>query len=76
MFCIKCGTNNLDEAAFCIKCGYQFNDDDATRIAKSAVTDEAKIFSIRPTLMFIQTGYAAAIASSFLLVAVLYLHCL
>jgi uncharacterized membrane protein YdbT with pleckstrin-like domain len=72
MFCIKCGTKNLDEAVFCVKCGYQFNDEEKTKITKPAVTEEAKIFSVRPTLMFIQTGYAAAIASAFLLVAVLY----
>ncbi len=62
----------MDEAVFCVKCGYQFNEKDETKIAKTPITDEAKIFSIRPTLMFIQTGYAAAIASAFLLVAVLY----
>jgi uncharacterized membrane protein YdbT with pleckstrin-like domain len=72
MFCIKCGTKNLDKAVFCVKCGYQFNEEDETKIAETPIADEAKIFSIRPTLMFIQTGYAAAIASAFLLVAVLY----
>jgi uncharacterized membrane protein YdbT with pleckstrin-like domain len=72
MFCIKCGTKNLDEAIFCVKCGYQFNEENEAKVVKTAITDETKIFSIRPTLMFIQTGYAAAIASAFLLVAVLY----
>jgi uncharacterized membrane protein YdbT with pleckstrin-like domain len=72
MFCIKCGTKNLDEAVFCVKCGYQFKAEDETKIAKPPITDETKIFSIRPTMMFIQTGYAAAIASAFLLVAMLY----
>lgn len=72
MFCIKCGTKNLDEAIFCVKCGYQFSVEDEAKIEKTISDDEAKIFSIRPTLMFIQTGYAAAIASAFLLVAVLY----
>jgi uncharacterized membrane protein YdbT with pleckstrin-like domain len=72
MFCIKCGTKNLDEAVFCLKCGYQFETEDETKIAKPIIGEEAKIFSIRPTLMFIQTGYAATIASAFLLVAVLY----
>jgi uncharacterized membrane protein YdbT with pleckstrin-like domain len=72
MFCIKCGTKNLDEAVFCLKCGYQFETEDKTKIAKPIIDEEANIFSVRPTLMFIQTGYAAAIASAFLLVAVLY----
>jgi uncharacterized membrane protein YdbT with pleckstrin-like domain len=72
MFCIKCGTKNSAEAVFCVKCGYQFNAEDETKIAKTPIAEETKIFSIRPTLMFIQTGYAAAIASAFLLVAVLY----
>ena len=73
MFCIKCGTKNLEEAVFCIKCGYQFTgSDEETKIAKPVAGDEIKIFSVRPTLIFIQTGYAAAIASAFLLVAVLY----
>jgi uncharacterized membrane protein YdbT with pleckstrin-like domain len=72
MFCIKCGTKNQDEAVFCIKCGYKFSGEEETKIAKPVIGDELKIFTVRPTLMFIQTGYAAAVASAFLLVAVLY----
>ncbi len=72
MFCIECGTKNSAEAVFCVKCGYHFAGEGETKIEKSIIGDEAKIFSIRPTLMFVQTGYAAAIASAFLLVAVLY----
>jgi uncharacterized membrane protein YdbT with pleckstrin-like domain/DNA-directed RNA polymerase subunit RPC12/RpoP len=72
MFCIKCGTKNTDEAVFCQKCGYKFTVEDETKIEKPLIDDEKKIFSIRPTLMFVHTGYAAAIASAFLLVAVLY----
>ncbi len=76
MFCEKCGANNSDEAVFCQKCGFQVNDNEETRIAKTPRNlvggDEVKIFSIRPTLMFVKVGYVAAVVSAFLLVFVLY----
>lgn len=74
MFCSKCGAKNSDEAVFCQKCGARFDDEEETKIARPPVAetrhhDEKQIFSIRPTLVFIKIGYAAAIAGAFLLVA-------
>ena len=77
MFCSKCGAKNSDEAIFCQKCGHRFDaEEEETRIARPSnpeteVHDEKKIFSIRPTLLFIKIGYAAAVAGAFLLVAVM-----
>ena len=79
MYCIKCGSNNSDEAVYCQKCGNLLESEDETRVvqkmtpAKLSVDgdDEQQIFSIRPTLMFVKLGYAAAIVGAFLLVALL-----
>ena len=84
MFCSKCGAKNSDEAVYCQKCGFQLEAaEEETRIArplKNAVEpknetekphDEKQIFSIRPTLMFVKIGYAAAVMGAFLLVALL-----
>ena len=77
MFCTKCSASNSDDANFCQKCGYQFADEELTKIAttpKKSVeeAEEKKVFSIRPTLLFVKIGYAAAVISAFLLVVVLY----
>ena len=80
MLCNKCGTNNSDEANFCQKCGYQFSDEEMTQIAtttkeKESETEEVeekKVFSIRPTLLFVKIGYVAAVICAFLLVVALY----
>lgn len=76
MFCEKCGAKNSDEAVFCQKCGSRFSDEEETRVARSLKSetdsDEKEIFTIRPTMMFIQIGYIAAVISAFLLVIVLY----
>lgn len=81
MFCIKCGARNSDEAIYCQKCGSLLEAEEETRVArqplKDAVRDEPEleekeIFSVRPTLMFIYAGYAAAVAGAFLLVVMLY----
>lgn len=73
MFCIKCGANNSDQAVYCQKCGKALEAEEETRIARKnlSMTDddeETKIFSIRPTLMFVKIGYALAIVGAFLLV--------
>lgn len=76
MFCNKCGAKNSDEAVFCQKCGYKFSDEEETRVAAkrelaSEEHEEKKVFSIRPTLLFVKIGYAAAVISAFLLVVIL-----
>jgi uncharacterized membrane protein YdbT with pleckstrin-like domain len=81
MFCNKCGASNRDDANFCQKCGYRFSDEELTQIATAIAStpkesveegEEKKVFSIRPTLLFVKIGYVAAIISAFLLVVVLY----
>ncbi|HEX9961918.1 MAG TPA: zinc-ribbon domain-containing protein, partial [Pyrinomonadaceae bacterium] len=80
MFCIKCGARNSDEAIYCQKCGSLLEAEEETRVARQPPKEEIKddvereekqIFSVRPTLMFVKIGYAAAVAGAFLLVAVL-----
>jgi uncharacterized membrane protein YdbT with pleckstrin-like domain len=76
MFCQKCGARNSDEAVFCQKCGARLEAEEETRIAarnvKTAEETENQIFSVRPTLLFVQIGYGAAVVGAFLLVALLY----
>jgi len=76
MFCIKCGTNNSDEAVYCQKCGNQLEAEEETRVvrrsnAESSVDEGSKIFSISPTLLFVKIGYALAVAGAFLVVGFL-----
>ncbi len=79
MYCIKCGATNSNEAVYCQKCGNRLESEDETRdVQKTKPSkftvendEEAQIFSIRPTLMFVKLGYAAAIVGAFLLVALL-----
>ncbi len=77
MFCDKCGASNRDDANFCKKCGYEFSDEELTQIASipkesNEEGEEKRVFSIRPTLLFVKIGYVAAVISAFLLVVVLY----
>ena len=76
MFCTKCGTANSDTAVYCQKCGTLLDAEEETRIARPAVVkldnsedDEAQIFSIRPTLLFVKIGYGLAVLGAFFLVA-------
>jgi uncharacterized membrane protein YdbT with pleckstrin-like domain len=77
MFCNKCGAKNSDEAVYCQKCGTPLEAEEETRIARppkaepETPQEEKQIFSIRPTLMFVKIGYAAAVMGAFLLVALL-----
>ena len=76
MYCIKCGANNSDEAVYCQKCGNLLEREDETRVVQKTTpakltvkdNDEQQIFSIRPTLMFVKLGYAAAIVGAFVVV--------
>jgi uncharacterized membrane protein YdbT with pleckstrin-like domain len=75
MYCIKCGAQNSDEAAFCQKCGSRFEDEEETRVA---IRDAGRglepgqqevIFTVSPTLKFVMAGYVLAVVAAFLLVA-------
>ena len=76
MFCIKCGADNKDTAAFCRKCGTVIEEEE-TRVAVRTATDngelkaenEREIFSITPTLMFVKMGYVAAAVAALFFVA-------
>lgn len=77
MFCIKCGANNSDEAVYCQKCGNLLEREEETRVVQKTKQskftvdndEEAQIFSIRPTLVFVKLGYGLAILGAFVLVA-------
>lgn len=77
MFCIKCGANNSDEAVYCQKCGNLLDREEETRVVQKTKQskftvdndEEAEIFAIRPTLIFVKIGYALAILGAFVLVA-------
>ena len=82
MFCTKCGAKNSDEAIYCQKCGALLEAEEETRVARplkpqifdkiqTENPDETHIFSIRPTLLFVKIGYAAAVVGAFLLIALL-----
>ena len=78
MFCEKCGAKNSDEAVFCQKCAFRLiPDEEQTRVVVPPLnlgksSEEKEIFTIRPTLMFVKIGYAAAVISAFMLVIILY----
>lgn len=77
MFCIKCGANNSDEAVYCQKCGNLLEREEETRVVQKTKQskftvdndEEAQIFSIRPTLIFVKIGYGLAILGAFVLAA-------
>lgn len=74
MYCIKCGKENADDAAFCQKCGNAFEAEEETRVAARPVENEGgerQIFSISPTLMFVKIGYALAVVGAFVLGSIL-----
>lgn len=77
MYCNKCGTENPADAVYCKKCGTLLEPEDETRVAMrprvvDITNDEPqRIFSIAPTLKFVYAGYALAVVSAFILVALL-----
>ncbi len=76
MYCESCGAENSESARFCRKCGLGLSGEEETRVAKrpsdlpAMTDDEAPIFSISPTLIFVKIGYVAAAIAAILLVAV------
>jgi membrane protein YdbS with pleckstrin-like domain len=81
MLCSNCGSTLNPNSRFCDQCGAAAQDAEETRIARpqSAIPVrhddnddiEAVIFQVRPTMLFIKIGYAAAIVGAILLTVLL-----
>lgn len=80
MLCTNCGSVLNPNSRFCDQCAAPAPDTEETRIARpqSAVPVrhddddiESVIFTVRPTMLFIKFGYAAAIVGAILLTVLL-----
>ena len=80
MQCTNCGSTINPNSRFCDQCAAPAPDSEETRIARpqSSVPVrhddddiESVIFTIRPTMLFIKIGYAAAIVGAILLTVLL-----
>jgi len=80
MLCTNCGSPLDPNSRFCNQCAAPVPDTEETRIARpqSSVPVrhddddiESVIFAIRPTMLFIKIGYAAAIVGAILLTVLL-----
>jgi membrane protein YdbS with pleckstrin-like domain len=82
MHCNNCGSYVPAGVRFCANCGVPANDPEATRIARMSSRElehggaddddlERVIFTVRPTLIFIKLGYAAAVIAAILLTVLL-----
>ena len=80
MLCTNCGSPLKPNSRFCDQCAAPAPDTEETRIARpqSALPVrhddddiESVIFTIRPTMLFIKIGYAAAIVGAILLTVLL-----
>ena len=85
MFCDRCGAENKDTASFCRKCGHTLEATEVeTRVVQrprgEAVPspsvdgddiDEAAIFTIGPTLLFVKAGYVLTAIGALLFVALI-----
>ncbi len=77
MFCIKCGSDNLEKAKFCRECGEAFEHEEETRVVGRALEQrpvdedpaESELFAISPTLLFVKIGYVLAAVGALLLAA-------
>jgi membrane protein YdbS with pleckstrin-like domain len=77
MRCTNCGAALDSDSRFCKSCGALAPDAEETRIARSQsslparhdVDDdiESVVFTVRPTMLFIKIGYAAAVLGAILL---------
>ena len=69
MHCFNCGSYVAPGVRFCSSCGSPANDPESTRIARPVMGQgsgeshelEHKIFTVRPTLMFVKVGYALSV---------------
>src|SRR5882724_1052257 len=81
MQCSNCGASLDLDSRFCKGCGAPARDPDETRIARPQPSVLAKydndddvesvIFTVRPTLLFVKLGYAAAVIGAILLTILL-----
>ena len=80
MLCTNCGSTLNPNSRFCDQCGVVARDSEETRIARPQSSVPARqdnddiesvIFTVRPTMLFIKTGYAAAIVGATLLTVLL-----
>jgi len=80
MRCTNCGSFLDSDSRFCKSCGTPAPDAEETRIARPQFSVpvrhqdddiESVIFTVRPTMLFIKIGYAAAIVGAILLTVLL-----
>jgi uncharacterized membrane protein YdbT with pleckstrin-like domain len=80
MLCTNCGSTLNPNSRFCDQCGAPAPDAEETRIARPQSSVPARhddddiesvIFTVRPTMLFIKIGYAAAIVGAILLTVLL-----
>lgn len=81
MRCVNCGSFLDADSRFCKTCGTVVHDPEETRIARAQPAIPARhddnnevesvIFTVRPTLLFIKIGYAAAIIGAILVTILL-----
>jgi len=80
MLCTNCGSPLNPNSRFCDQCAAPAPDSEETRIARPQASVPARhadddiesvIFNIRPTMLFIKIGYAAAIVGAILLTVLL-----
>lgn len=76
MLCTNCGSPLKPNSRFCDQCGVSAPDAEETRIARPQPSIPARhddgdiesvIFTVRPTMLFIKIGYAAAVLGAVLL---------
>lgn len=80
MHCFNCGSYIAPGVRFCSNCGSPAADPEATRIVRSQPGMMASlggddlehtVFTVRPTLLFVKVGYAAAVIGAVLLIILL-----
>jgi membrane protein YdbS with pleckstrin-like domain len=79
MTCSNCSSYIAPGVKFCSNCGAAANDPEMTRIARlqprglESVQDDVErvLFTVRPTMIFIKTGYVLAVLGGILLVFLL-----
>jgi len=80
MRCANCGSTLNPNSRFCDQCGAAADDAEETRIARQQTSVPAReddddiesvLFTVRPTMLFIKIGYAAAVIGAILLTILL-----